>query len=63
MPRLLTVASHLSVADLEARYRRTREPVERSHWHIVWLVADLDELEAVLIARCRTLYSDHATIC
>lgn len=40
MPRLLTVAPHLPVAELAARYRRARAPVERSHWHMVWLVAD-----------------------
>ncbi len=39
MPRRLTVASHLPTDALERRYRVCRDPVERSHWHMVWLVA------------------------
>src|SRR5687768_2705443 len=39
MPRRLTVPSHLPPAELEARYRRARDPVARSHWQIVWLLA------------------------
>jgi transposase len=39
MPRCLTVAPHLSVAELEHRYRTCRQGVERGHWQIVWLVA------------------------
>jgi hypothetical protein len=37
MPRDLTVPPHLSVDELEARYRAGRDPVERSRWHMVWL--------------------------
>lgn len=40
MPRHVTVVPHLPVADLHARYRRAEDPVERTHWQIVWLVAD-----------------------
>lgn len=39
MPRYLTVTPHLPVDALERRYRACRDPVERSHWQIVWLVA------------------------
>lgn len=39
MPRRLTVPAHLPPAELEARYRRARDPVARSHWQIVWLLA------------------------
>lgn len=39
MPRRVTVAPHLSTDDLERRYRQTRDAVERSHWHMLWLVA------------------------
>ena len=39
MPRCLTVTPHLPQDDLAARYRHARNPVERSPWHIVWLVA------------------------
>ena len=39
MPKHLTATPHLSVAELEQRYRRARDPVARSHWQIVWLLA------------------------
>lgn len=39
MARPLIVAPHLSVAELERRYRRARDPVLRSHYQIVWLLA------------------------
>lgn len=39
MPKQLAVSPHLPPADLEARYRRARDPIERSHWQIVWLLA------------------------
>jgi hypothetical protein len=29
----------LTNADLEARYRSCRDPVERSHWHFLWMLA------------------------
>ncbi len=33
------ITDHLSVADLEARYRAARETVEKSHVQAIWLVA------------------------
>jgi transposase len=39
MPRRLSLIPHLSVDELEQRYRACRTPVERSHWHLLWLVA------------------------
>lgn len=39
MPRHLHLEPHLTSADLEARYRGCRNPVERSHWHFLWLLA------------------------
>ena len=39
MPRRLSLTPHLAAEELESRYRTCRDPVERSHWHIVWLVA------------------------
>ncbi len=39
MPRRAVVAAHLPVTDLQHRYRQTVDPVERTHWQIVWLVA------------------------
>jgi len=38
MPRCLTVTPHLSPDKLEHRYRQCRDAVERSHWHMLWLV-------------------------
>lgn len=40
MPRRVTVAPHLSREDLFARYRQAGDPIERSHWQVVWLVAE-----------------------
>lgn len=39
MPKRLTLISHLAVDELEAQYRRAKDPVERSHWQILWLLA------------------------
>lgn len=39
MPRTVTVAPHLPVDELQQRYRQARDPVARTHWHVVWLVA------------------------
>jgi transposase len=39
MSRRLTVMPHLPVDQLEGRYRQARDPVARSQWQIVWLVA------------------------
>jgi transposase len=39
MPRTTKLNDHLTVEELVARYRRVRDPVERSHAQIVWLIA------------------------
>ena len=39
MPKRLTVPQHLTPTELETRYRGARDPVARSHWQIVWLLA------------------------
>lgn len=39
MPRHATVADHLSLDELARRYRTARDPVERTHWQALWLVA------------------------
>lgn len=49
MPRCLSVAPHLDVAELEHRYRTCRQVVERSHWQIVWLVAQGQHCPAVAV--------------
>ncbi|MFI5274945.1 MAG: winged helix-turn-helix domain-containing protein [Ktedonobacterales bacterium] len=39
MPRPLKIAVHLSVTELEASYRRATDPVARSQWQMLWLLA------------------------
>jgi transposase len=39
MARRMTVAPHLTVAELEQRYRDAEDCVARSQWHILWLLA------------------------
>ena len=39
MPKWITIAPHLSLEELENRYRQAKEPVERSHYQIIWLLA------------------------
>jgi hypothetical protein len=39
MPKRITIARHLSLNELENRYRQAKDPVERSHYQIIWLLA------------------------
>jgi len=39
MARRIHLATHLSVAELEQRYRAAHEPHERTWWQILWLLA------------------------
>ena len=39
MPKKLTIEPHLSVKELEIRYRQTKELIERTRYQIVWLLA------------------------
>ena len=39
MPKKIKLKPHLSTAELGNRYREARDPVERSHYQIVWLIA------------------------
>ena len=39
MPKRITIATHLTLEELENRYRQAKEPVERSHYQIIWLLA------------------------
>src|SRR5262249_55227058 len=39
MSRHIHLATHLSVDELEQRYRAAKEPHERSWWQILWLLA------------------------
>jgi transposase len=39
MPRRITIQPRLSIEELENRYRQAKDPVERSHYQIIWLLA------------------------
>ncbi len=39
MAKHVTIQPYLSKDELETRYRKAREGVEKSHWHILWLLA------------------------
>lgn len=39
MPKRITIQPHLSLDELEIRYRGAKDPIERSHYQIIWLLA------------------------
>jgi hypothetical protein len=39
MARSIHLEPHLSTAELAIRYRKTPDPVERSRWQFLWLLA------------------------
>jgi hypothetical protein len=39
MARRISLEPHLTVEELEGCYRCTKDPVERSRWHFLWLLA------------------------
>ena len=39
MNKRITVKPHQNSEDIEARYRKAKDPMERSHWQIIWLLA------------------------
>jgi transposase len=39
MPKRLSIPTPLGVHALESHYRRAKEPVARSHWQVIWLLA------------------------
>jgi transposase len=39
MPKRLSIQPHLALDALERRYRTAKDPVARSHWQMVWLLA------------------------
>ena len=50
MARRLTREDHLGPAEIEQQYRRARDPVARSQWHILWLLAQGHPTAAVAAA-------------
>jgi transposase len=47
MKKPITVKPHLSVEAIETRYRRAKDPVERSQWQIIWLIAQGKTTKAI----------------
>ena len=48
---MTAIASHLSVAELEAHYKMAADPVSKSHFHAVWLLSlnyKTEEVAAIL---------------
>ncbi len=39
MPRRLSIQEHLSIDELERNYRATYDPIERTRYQIIWLLA------------------------
>jgi transposase len=39
MPRRITIQPHLTIEELGQRHRNATDPVERSHYQIIWLLA------------------------
>ena len=39
MAKRITIQPHLSLDELEIRYRGAKDPIERSHYQIIWLLA------------------------
>lgn len=50
MPRRVTIEPHLSLEELERRYRQAKEPVRRTHYQIIWLLAKGSRTEEVVKA-------------
>jgi transposase len=40
MPKRLELSPHASTEELEYRYRKAKDPVERSHYQMVWLLSE-----------------------
>ena len=47
MPKRLELSSHASTQELERRYRKAKDPIERSHHQIVWLLGEGKTTEEV----------------
>ena len=61
MKKPITVKPHLSLEAVEARYRQATDAVERSHWQIIWLLAQgkttkqIQEFTGYCLAWIRTI--------
>src|SRR5215469_6870564 len=70
MARHISLAPHLTIEGLEGRYRSTKDPVERSRWHFLWLlargltakvIASITGYSAYWIGRIARRYNEHGS--
>jgi len=47
MPKRITIQPHLSLEELERRYRQANDRTERSHYQLIWLLAQGKPTEEV----------------
>ena len=47
MSRRITIQPHLSLEELETRYRGAKDVTERTHYQIIWLLAQGKRTEEV----------------
>jgi transposase len=47
MPKRVSITPHLSIDELEQRYRQSKDPIQRSHYQIIWLLAQGKSTQAV----------------
>lgn len=68
MARRISLEPHLTIEELEGRYRSTKDPVERSRWHFLWLlargltatvIASITGYSAYWIGRIAQRYNQH----
>ena len=68
MARRISLEPHLTTEELEGRYRSTKDPVECSRWHFLWLlargltaklVASITGYSAYWIGRIARRYNEH----
>ena len=68
MARRISLEPHLTTDELEGNYRSTKDPVERSRWHFLWLlargltatlVASITGYSAYWIGRIARRYNEH----
>ncbi len=50
MPKRIEIVPHLSLTELQVRYRSAKNPVTRSQYQIIWLLASGKKTEEVAIA-------------
>ncbi len=68
MARYISLEPHLTIEELGGRYRSTSDPVERSRWHFLWLlargltakvIASITGYSAYWIGRIARRYNEH----